>query len=79
MFQPFYVRPRWEAPAIWREQHNNIETIRWKDMRAVKRVTCHLSVIDYQLNYMIFLFLCFITGLKAANGAAREDEKFCQV
>ena len=48
-------------------------------MHAVKRVTCQLSVIDYQLKYMIFLFLCFIAGLKAANGAAREEEKFCQV
>ena len=79
MFQPFYVRPGWEAPAIWREQHNNIENIGWKDMHAVKRVTCHLSLIDYQLKYMIFLFLGFMAGLKAANGAAREEEKFCQV
>ena len=23
--------------------------------------------------------MCFMAGLKAANGAAREEEKFCQV
>ena len=34
MLELFYVGPGWEAPAIWREQHSNIENIGWKDMQS---------------------------------------------
>ena len=59
MFQPFYVRPGWEAPAIWREQHNNIENIGWKDMHAVKRgnmslVSDRLSIKIYDFSFPVF-------------------------